>query len=46
MEISTTLDTAPKQHVQRYRTFLLLGIAAIVWWLAYRVVQPLANWLT
>jgi uncharacterized protein len=46
MAQSTMLDVAPKQQAQRYRTALLLGVAAIAWWLAYRALLPLATWLT
>ena len=28
------------------RSFATIGIAAVVWLIAYNVIQPLANWLT
>jgi uncharacterized protein len=46
MAQGATSETAAKQQAQPRRTALLLGIAAITWWLAYRALQPLAAWLT
>ena len=46
MEQSTMLETASEQQTLRHRTTLLMGLAVLAWWLAYRSVQPLAAWLT
>ena len=37
--------TSPTQH-PHWRTYLFVGLAAMAWFLAYNVIQPLADWIT
>ena len=37
--------TEPRPYKKPVGLFLLLGVLAIVWWLAYHYIQPLSQWL-
>ncbi len=44
-EISSQLETLPARK-QDLKAFLIVGLAAILWLAAYKVIQPFANWLS
>jgi hypothetical protein len=44
-EISSQLETLPARK-QDLKAFLIVGLAAILWLAAYKVIQPFASWLT
>ncbi len=45
-ESSAHPEPAPHDSWQAWRVWLLLGVAAILWWVAWINLEALANWLT